>query len=74
MHALAASVRVTVDSVGARQRLDRFLTALGTFGTRSQVQRLIVEGLVRVGCACYTTDDEVMRLLTALEQVVQRHH
>ena len=32
----------------ALQRLDRFLTERGALGTRSQVQRLITQGLVRV--------------------------
>jgi 23S rRNA pseudouridine1911/1915/1917 synthase len=41
-------VSVTVDRVNAGQRLDRFLAALGACGTRSQVQRLITSGLVRI--------------------------
>ncbi len=40
--------RLTVDERGARQRLDRYLAAQGKWGARSQVQRLIREGLVRV--------------------------
>jgi 23S rRNA pseudouridine1911/1915/1917 synthase len=39
---------VTVDERGARQRLDRYLAALGTWGSRSQVQRLIDGGQVRL--------------------------
>ena len=39
---------VTVDQRGARQRLDRYLAALGNWGSRSQVQRLIEEGHVRL--------------------------
>jgi cysteine desulfurase family protein (TIGR01976 family) len=46
----------------------------GDFYAATLIRELGVEGLVRVGCACYTTDDEVMRLLIALEQVAQRHH
>jgi cysteine desulfurase family protein (TIGR01976 family) len=46
----------------------------GDFYAATLIRELGVEGLVRVGCACYTTDEEVMRLLTALEQIVQRHH
>jgi 23S rRNA pseudouridine1911/1915/1917 synthase len=37
-----------VDERGARQRLDRYLAALGTWGSRSQVQRLIDSGHVRL--------------------------
>lgn len=40
--------RFTVDARGARLRLDRFLAALGKWGSRSQVQRLIAEGHVRL--------------------------
>ncbi|HUI28305.1 MAG TPA: RluA family pseudouridine synthase [Candidatus Kryptonia bacterium] len=43
-----AVLSLTVEPAAARQRLDRFLTALGTWGTRSQVQRLIAQGLVRL--------------------------
>ncbi len=39
----------TVTAAQAGERLDRFLTARGAFGTRSQVQRLIAEGCIRVG-------------------------
>ncbi|HVN86375.1 MAG TPA: RluA family pseudouridine synthase [Candidatus Binatia bacterium] len=38
----------TVDRDAARQRVDRVLAAMGTWGTRSQVQRLIALGLVRI--------------------------
>ncbi|MBI4517806.1 MAG: RluA family pseudouridine synthase [Deltaproteobacteria bacterium] len=44
----AAAFCTTIERANARQRLDRFLTALGTWGSRSQVQRLITEGWVRV--------------------------
>ena len=27
------------------------------------------EGLVRVGCACYTSDDEVERLIEAVKEI-----
>ena len=42
------SFHVMVERGDARQRLDRFLTALGVCGTRSQVQRMIADGSVRV--------------------------
>jgi len=31
-----------------------------------------VEGLVRIGCACYTTDEEVARLLEEVERISSR--
>ena len=40
--------RITVEPRGKGQRLDRYLTALGSWGSRSQVQRLIGDGRVRV--------------------------
>lgn len=40
--------RITVDPQRARQRLDHYLAALGRWGTRSQVQKLIAAGAVRV--------------------------
>ena len=46
----------------------------GDFYAATLIRELGVEGLVRVGFACYTTDNEVMRLLGELEQMVQRKH
>lgn len=40
---------ITVDARGRGQRLDRYLAGLGTWGSRSQVQRLISDGHVRLG-------------------------
>jgi selenocysteine lyase/cysteine desulfurase len=31
------------------------------------------DGLVRVGCAAYTTDDEVARVIEGVADVVSRH-
>jgi 23S rRNA pseudouridine1911/1915/1917 synthase len=45
---MTAPQQLTVGVRGARQRLDRYLTALGRWGSRSQVQRLIEGGHVRV--------------------------
>ncbi|HVO27933.1 MAG TPA: RluA family pseudouridine synthase [Candidatus Margulisiibacteriota bacterium] len=39
---------IRVDPHDARQRLDRYLAARGRWGSRSQVQRLIAEGHVRI--------------------------
>jgi 23S rRNA pseudouridine1911/1915/1917 synthase len=43
---VAESIRITVDAQGARRRLDHYLTALGTWGSRSHVQKLITSGAV----------------------------
>jgi selenocysteine lyase/cysteine desulfurase len=45
----------------------------GDFYALTVVQRLKVEGLVRAGCACYTTDSEVERLIDAVESLVAGH-
>ncbi len=42
---------------GSRQRL------------LEELKPLRRQGLVRVGCACYTTEEEIDRLLAALEQI-----
>ena len=41
-------VTLTVDGRGAGRRLDHYLAALGTWGTRSQVQKLIAAGGIRL--------------------------
>jgi selenocysteine lyase/cysteine desulfurase len=41
----------------------------GDFYAATVVKELGVEGLVRVGCAAYTSDDEIDRLLRAVEEL-----
>jgi 23S rRNA pseudouridine1911/1915/1917 synthase len=45
---VAHGERIIADARGARQRLDQYLAALGRWGSRSQVQKLIAAGAVRV--------------------------
>jgi 23S rRNA pseudouridine1911/1915/1917 synthase len=45
---MTGTAQMTVDAGAARQRLDRYLAAQGTWGSRSQVQRLITDGAVRL--------------------------
>ncbi|MFI5395660.1 MAG: RluA family pseudouridine synthase [Candidatus Binatia bacterium] len=40
--------RITVDAQGAGRRLDHYLAALGTWGSRSHVQKLITSGAVEL--------------------------
>jgi selenocysteine lyase/cysteine desulfurase len=54
----------------------RKLSALGVFVSSGDfyattvVERLgIKDGLVRVGCACYTTEEEVERVLDGVRQL-----
>ena len=41
----------------------------GDFYARTVRERLGVEGLVRAGCACYTSDDEIDRLVEAVAEL-----
>jgi selenocysteine lyase/cysteine desulfurase len=41
----------------------------GDFYALTVIERLGVEGLVRAGCAIYTTDEEVERLITAISDL-----
>jgi 23S rRNA pseudouridine1911/1915/1917 synthase len=45
---VARGERIIVDAGGARQRLDHYLAALGRWGSRSQVQKLIAAGAVHL--------------------------
>lgn len=42
----------------------------GDFYAQTVVEKLGVEGLVRAGCACYTTDAEIRRLINALKSIL----
>jgi len=43
----------------------------GDFYAQTAIERLGLapEGLVRVGCACYTSDDEIERLIEAVKEI-----
>jgi len=49
-------VTLTVDSIARRRRLDRYLAALGDWGSRAQVQRVIAAGSVTVDGAVAAAD------------------
>ncbi len=48
-----------------------FFVSHGDFYAATVVDRLGVEGLVRIGCACFTTENEIERLLPALAEAVR---
>ena len=63
------------DTMSAMSR--RFRPALIAFFLRrirnhSEAEDLTQEGLLRVGCSCYTTADEVDRLVDGVRQVVRQ--
>ncbi len=48
----------------------------GDFYARTVIERfgLLPHGMVRAGCACYTTDDEVARLSEGVAAIAERRH
>jgi len=56
----------------------RFLASKGLFLSHGDfyawtvVQRLGVEGLIRAGCACYTTEEEIDRLIAGVDEISQQ--
>ncbi len=72
------TVSFTVDGVASTE-VARKLSARGLFLSHGDfyaatvVERLGVgeEGLVRAGCACYTTEDEIDRLLEGVAEIAQ---
>jgi cysteine desulfurase family protein (TIGR01976 family) len=53
-----------------RKLVDRGLfLSHGDFYAATVIERLGVEGLVRAGCACYTTEEEVKRLIDGVESL-----
>ncbi len=47
-------------------------TSHGDFYAATVVAQLGVEGLVRVGCACYTSEEEVSRLISAVGRIAAK--
>lgn len=43
----------------------------GDFYAATLIRELGVEGVVRIGCAVYTTEEEIQRLLAAVEEIVR---
>jgi selenocysteine lyase/cysteine desulfurase len=56
----------------ARQLADRgVFVSSGDFYATTVVERLgLKEGLVRAGCACYTTEEEVDRLVEGVGEIM----
>jgi cysteine desulfurase family protein (TIGR01976 family) len=60
----------SADQVARRLAEQAIFVTCGDFYAATVVQRLgTAEGLVRAGCACYTTADEVERLIEAVRQL-----
>jgi cysteine desulfurase family protein (TIGR01976 family) len=72
------TVSFTIDQVAStevvRRLAERGLFAShGDFYAATVIERLGLqpEGLVRVGCACYTSDDEIERLIEAVREIAR---
>ena len=66
------TIRNIASSEVARGLAERGLFAShGDFYAQTVIERLGLapEGLVRVGCACYTSDDEIERLIEAVKEI-----
>jgi selenocysteine lyase/cysteine desulfurase len=61
---------VSSRDVAAALAKDGVFVSHGDFYASTVVERLgfAKEGLVRAGCACYTTDEEVERLISGVAQ------
>jgi selenocysteine lyase/cysteine desulfurase len=68
------TIGLTVDGKSAEDVV-RFLVERGLFLSHGDfyaatvIERLGVEALVRAGCACYTTEEEVSRLIEGVREV-----
>jgi selenocysteine lyase/cysteine desulfurase len=54
----------------ARSLVDSAIFAShGDFYAQTVIERLGVEALLRLGCACYTTDEEVERVIEGVDRI-----
>ena len=70
------TIAFTIDGVASTEVSRRLATrglflSHGDFYAATVVERLGLgaEGLVRAGCACYTTEDEIDRLIAGVEEI-----
>ncbi|HEY2800912.1 MAG TPA: cysteine desulfurase-like protein [Chthoniobacterales bacterium] len=74
------TVSFTVDGISSEEATktladEAVFVSHGDFYATTVVERLgrADEGLIRVGCACYTTADEVSRLIEGVRRIAARH-
>lgn len=60
---------VTAEAVSENLARRGVFVSHGDFYATTVVERLGVDGLVRAGCACYTTAEDVDRLITGVTQI-----
>ncbi len=44
----------------------------GDFYATTVVEKLGIDGLIRIGCACYTTEEEILRIIDAIHSIATR--
>jgi selenocysteine lyase/cysteine desulfurase len=76
-HRRTPTVSLTIEGLTsghvARALADRAVfVSHGDFYAATLVERLGVEGLVRIGCACYTTEEEVRRVVDGVAAIAER--
>lgn len=70
------TVAFTVDGISAEE-VSRALAHAGLFASHGDfyamtaIEKLGVEALVRIGCACYTNEDEIDRLIRAVDRIAR---
>jgi cysteine desulfurase family protein (TIGR01976 family) len=60
------------DDVSRALANDALFASSGDFYAATVCERLNVDALLRVGCACYTMEEEVGRLISAVDGIVRR--
>jgi cysteine desulfurase family protein (TIGR01976 family) len=75
-HPRTPTIALTIDGMTseevARALAERAVfVSHGDFYAATLIERLGVEGVVRIGCACYTTDDEVNRAIEAVASIAR---
>ena len=59
------------DDVARALAKDALFASSGDFYAATVIQRYEVEAFLRVGCACYTTEEEVHRLIDAVARIAE---
>jgi selenocysteine lyase/cysteine desulfurase len=57
---------MSCDDVARKLAESAVFASSGDFYATTVCDRFGIDSLLRIGCACYTTDDEVARLLAAV--------
>lgn len=60
---------ISAEDVSRRLAESALFASHGDFYAMTAIERLGIEALVRVGCACYTSDDEIDRLIGAVSRI-----